>query len=358
MTNWFKSLPAFVFLSMTCFGVYVFAHFWTHEKRQELAADPVTIADVIQGRTALAIEEVYKQAFPFRSVAVGLINAISFGVFGEARGGVLVGSDGWLFTDEEFTWNRSSRASLREHLDFVRTTAAQLRAADIEVVALLVPEKADIYAENLGRVRPPVQRASYYETVLSALNDMEGVSAPDLRAEFLAAKTEAPLFLTADTHWTVQGAGLAAKSAADRLANTDRLTRSDFDLKPQEAIDHRGDLYHFMKFGPFSGLFDHPSEAIIRVNAEAASMGLDDLFADEAKTEVALIGSSYSANPIWSFEAQLRHHLRADLINYATEGSGPFKPMAAFLDDKLTDLPDLKTVIWEMPLRYFDETAF
>lgn len=358
MINLTRYLPTVIFLSMILFGSYVFAHFWASEDMRDLRKERIDVMDVIQGRTALAVEGIYKERFPFRDVAVGLMNTLSFGLFGEARGGILVGANGWLFTDEEFTWNRTSPATLNDHLTFVRTTVTQLRAANIEVVALLVPEKADIYAENLGKVAQPQSRASYYQSVLSALQEIDGLAVPDLRSVFLAAKEGEPVFLKADTHWTVSGAGRAAGAAADALMDTKSFARSQFELKPQEVIDHEGDLHNFLKFGPFSSLFDQPREKITRLNAEAVSLGLDDLFSDDPLSEIVLVGSSYSANPIWSFEAHLRHELEADVINYASEGSGPFKPMETFLAEKWGDLPDLKVVIWEMPLRYFDEAAF
>lgn len=72
---------------------------------------------------------------------------------------------------------------------------------------------------------------------------------------------------------------------------------------------------------------------------------------------MAIVGSSYSANATWSFEAQLKA-AALDVINFAEEGKGPFKPMETFLAEKLSQQPGLKYVVWEIPLRYFDEAAY
>ena len=77
-----------------------------------------------------------------------------------------------------------------------------------------------------------------------------------------------------------------------------------------------------------------------------------DLFADIPLPSVALLGTSYSANPNWNFEGSLKLALNKDLINFATEGEGPFIPMIDFLERHLKTLPSLELVIWEIPERY------
>ncbi|WP_269582910.1 alginate O-acetyltransferase AlgX-related protein [Roseibium sp. Sym1] len=354
-----RYLPTFFSAAMCMFGIYAFVHFWNSEALQEHRQKPVSAQDIIQGREALALEEIFKDEFPIRNFATGLMNAISFGVFDEARKGLVKGTDGWLFSDEEFTWNRESTATLNEHLAFVEETVFDLTHKGVTVVAVLIPEKADIYSDQLGKIEQPSMRATYYETVRRRLMAIEHLKVPDLRRDFLAAREQEKVFLKSDTHWTVFGAGVAANTVAATLENVAGLKETTYELKPQPEIAHKGDLYNFAEFSAFSPYFDQPAEPVTRLDAVAAELGLDDLFADEeAGPEVALVGSSYSANPLWSFEAQLRAATRADLINLAAEGEGPFKPMESFLKEEVAGLSDLKVVIWEMPLRYFDEPNF
>ncbi|MEJ8473706.1 alginate O-acetyltransferase AlgX-related protein [Roseibium algae] len=359
VTTTIKYLPTLFCAAMCGLGIYAFVHFWTSDAMVEHRRQPVDYEDIIKGREALALEEIYKEEFPIRDFATGLMNTISFGVFDEARKGLVKGADGWLFSDEEFTWNRESTETLNEHLKFIEETVFDLSHKGITVVAVLIPEKADIYSDNLGRIDQPAARTVYYETVRQRLLAMEHLKVPDLRARFQDAREFESVFLKADTHWTVFGAGVAAKAVAETLAGSVDLKETAYELKPQAVTAHMGDLYNFAKFSVFSPYFDQSAEQVTRLDAVAAELGLDDLFAeDSAGPEVALVGSSYSANPLWSFESQLRAVTRTDLINLAAEGEGPFKPMETFLKEERAKLPQLKVVIWELPLRYFDEPKF
>ncbi len=78
----------------------------------------------------------------------------------------------------------------------------------------------------------------------------------------------------------------------------------------------------------------------------------DDLFGDSQQPRLALVGTSYSANPRWNFEGALKQALSADLINYAKEGKGPLEPMLELLQDEgfRKDPPQL--LVWEFPERY------
>ena len=77
-------------------------------------------------------------------------------------------------------------------------------------------------------------------------------------------------------------------------------------------------------------------DRIVPLSAKKADASLDDLLAEDAAApQVAVVGSSYSANAKWSFEAQIKAAAGVDVINFAEEGKGPFKPMETFLSEKL-----------------------
>ncbi|MBB4193045.1 alginate O-acetyltransferase complex protein AlgJ [Rhizobium aethiopicum] len=351
-------LPALsIFVLFAC-GVVVLGHFWNSKEMVAHMQSKRSFADVIQGREASAVERIYKDVFPIRDFSTGLLNLISFKAFGEARKGLIKGTDDWFFSDEEFSWNRKSSSMLDKHLSIIRNTISTLRQAGVEPILLLIPEKADIYRDKLGNVSAPASREQYYESVRLELSSM-GVSAPDLRELFLQARKEEPIFLKSDTHWTVQGAGIAARSVAQVLAQDSRLKRKEFALKPKDEIVHRGDLYKFAKFSIFEPLVNLPGDPLTSLEAVTTDASLDDLISDEDEApEVAIVGSSYSANAKWSFEAQLKAEGKLDVVNFAEEGKGPFEPMETFLRGKLVDQKNLKYVVWEMPLRYFDESAY
>lgn len=353
-----RYLPACSIVLLFLYGIFAFAHFWKSEELAELRREKPSMSDIVQGREALALEKVYKDVFPIRDFSAGLLNAISFGIFGEARQGLIKGSDGWLFTDEEFSWDLKSAAAVERHLKLVADSTVKLRQSGIEPILLLLPEKADIYRDKLGRVEPPVSRQHYYDDIRQRLLRIGGVQVPDLRRAFVSARKDVPVFLQSDTHWTVEGAGVAARLVADVLTKEAQLKHKDFTIKQEPPISHVGDLHKFARFSVFAPLFPQTGDRLVPLTAVPSELSLDALLEEDAAPEMALVGSSFSANSKWSFEAQLRAQARVDVINFAEEGKGPFLPMETFLQSKLTEQKQLKYVVWEMPLRYFDETKY
>ncbi|MDF0700401.1 hypothetical protein PYR71_28785 [Rhizobium sp. MC63] len=350
--------PAVSILILFVCGLGAFVHFWLSKEMIDHRQQPRPVSDFIQGREALTLERIYKDVFPIRDFSTGLLNAISFTVFDEARKGLIKGSDGWFFTDEEFTWNRRSAEMLEKHLEFVGNSVKRLKSVGIEPILLLIPEKADIYRDKLGKIAASSSREHYYEDVRSRLSDLR-VAVPDLRSVLLQARELEPVFLKSDTHWTVRGAGVVAHSVAQILAGDDGLQRKEFNLKPEMGTIHVGDLHKFAKLSVFSPLISMPGEPLTPLSAVAAGASLDDLLSDDnGGPQVAMVGSSYTADARWSFEAQLKANASVDVINFAEEGKGPFLPMDAFLNDKLPKQTNLKYIVWELPLRYFDEVSY
>jgi alginate O-acetyltransferase complex protein AlgJ len=67
---------------------------------------------------------------------------------------------------------------------------------------------------------------------------------------------------------------------------------------------------------------------------------------------VAIVGTSYSAEPAFHFEGFLKQALSADVINLALEGKGPFKPMDEALQGTILEDTGVRVVVWEIPERY------
>ncbi|NBB47795.1 hypothetical protein GVN24_05885 [Rhizobium sp. CRIBSB] len=351
-------LPAICMVGLFISGIGVVGHFFASKEATEHWQQPRTVDYIIKGHEALKIEEIFKEVFPIRDFSTGLLNAISLVVFDETRKGLVKGDDGWFFSDEEFSWNRKSTAMVEKHLGFVKEAVADLKTAGIEPIILLLPEKADIYSDKLGSIQPPVGRGTFYDEIRVRLTAL-GVQVPDLRAAFLEARKGTDVFLKTDTHWTVAGAGVVAGETSALLAADAGLPRESYTLSAEPEVPHSGDLLKFAKLSVFSGLVSLPQETISPLSAKKAEANLDELLADvTAGPQLALVGSSYSANATWSFEAQLKAASGVDVINFAEEGKGPFKPMETFLAEKLPGTQGLKYVVWEMPLRYFDEVKY
>jgi len=71
-----------------------------------------------------------------------------------------------------------------------------------------------------------------------------------------------------------------------------------------------------------------------------------------AEIPVALVGTSYSAEPAWHFDGFLKRELGTDVLNLSESGNGPFKPMDAALSSGVLEANGVRLVLWEIPERY------
>lgn len=350
-------LPSAVLIAILALGLPVFLHYSGTPAFKKLAAERQTLQDLFTGVTAGKLERVYKDEFPIREIATGSLNALSLGVFGEARNGVVVGADNWFFSDEEFTWNRETPDTIERNLDFVQTVSKDLASKDIRLVVALIPEKADIYHDKLGPIAPPAQQGDGYQVVRSRLEAMPNVVVPDLRSSFMEEKPANQLFLKSDTHWTLDGAAVAAEGLAQSIPAELEIARAEYDLRNGDKVPYYGDLYKFVRLSVFDRYFKLPPDLLGTVAAVPKEDDLDSLLGAGSGTDyqVAVVGTSYSANSRWGFIDQLKAALSADVLNLAQEGEGPFAPMQKFLSESLEENGSIKLVIWEVPLRYFSQ---
>ncbi|MGA0586522.1 alginate O-acetyltransferase AlgX-related protein [Dyella sp. KRB-257] len=304
--------------------------------------------DVWKGKLAHAFETHYDKRFPLKNLGVNLWAAADYELFGEGRPGVVVGRDGWLYTDEEFKLDNDSPALVVRHLaliDWVRRTLAQRHVALLVVV---VPAKARVYPEHLGRRQPPALHRRLYAQALDTLH-AEGVSAMGLLPVLLDGKRQQPTFLRTDTHWTPYGARQAARAIAARLSDSVDATGT-FHTETLGTQVHRGDLFNFLPLDPWFGSLLPPPDQLRKVRTIADARG--GLLGGTSTPAVALVGTSYSAEPQWNFAGALEQALQADVLNYAKAGEGPFTPMLAYLGSADFRVAPPKLVVWEVPERY------
>lgn len=303
------------------------------------------------GRAAKAFESHYDREFPARSLGVSVWAAIDYVLFNEGRPGIVVGQNGWLYSDEEFKTYLEADAAVRTHLALLPWVRDELARQGSQLVVALVPSKARIYPEHVGTRRPAALHETLYAQAHRTLVEA-GIPAPDLALALTQCKRNGPTFLRTDTHWTPAGAQCAAQAVVAH-APRDRLRRPPgaYVTRIQGREFYRGDLFKFLPLEPyFSELLPEPEEIEIR-RTELAGGGLG-LLDDTAAPEVVLIGTSYSADERWNLTGALQESLQADVVNYAVRGQGPFVPMLDYLM-KSRDLPTApRVVIWEIPERY------
>ena len=160
--------------------------------------------------------------------------------------------------------------------------------------------------------------------------------------------------LLRDTHWTPAGTAAAAFSAPSRAA----LVRSgvgeqQFATVVQGEVVHHDDLMPFLtlagrareRFGPELVRREATSPLAVAPTSGSALLATPSIL-------VALVGTSYSADPLWNFAGALQVELAADVLVVAAEGCGPFLALQEYLaSPTFAELPPA-LVIWEIPERY------
>lgn len=312
-------------------------------------------ATVLNGRWTKAVETHYDDEFPIKRLGTNLWAALDFKLFNEGRPGVVLGRDQWLYSDEEFNPIVNEELNLQGNYALVEGVRQTLKEKGVKLVMAIVPAKARLYPEHLGEVKPASIHANLYQD-FHARVAADKILAPDLLGPLQAAKQNGQqVFLRTDTHWTPEGAEIAAntlaKTIADKFPLSGELQR--FVTTPAEKVTHKGDLRLFLPLDPLFENLMPAKEPLQKRNTVAVEQpaGDDALFAN-SEVPVALIGTSYSANPNWNFVGALKQALHSDVVNYAEDGHGPILPMLSYLksDDFKNSPPQV--LIWEFPERY------
>ncbi|KJK08004.1 alginate O-acetyltransferase [Pseudomonas alkylphenolica] len=310
---------------------------------------------VLDGKLAKAAETHYDEQFPLKRIGTNLWAALDFKLFNEGRPGVVLGREQWLFSDEEFKPVANSDQFEQENLALIRGVRDTLQQRGVQLVLAIVPAKARLYSEYLGEQTPASLHGDLYNE-FHAQARQAGVFAPDLLAPLTTAKARGQLFLRTDTHWTPMGAEVVAQHLAEAVSRQNLLSGEpqQFITEQRQSAPYKGDLTNFLPLDPlFSNLLPAPDTLQQRSTrpAEAAVESGDALFADN-EIPVALVGTSYSANPNWNFLGALQQALRSDVVNYAEDGHGPLLPMLKYLKSDAFKDSAPQVLIWEFPERY------
>jgi alginate O-acetyltransferase complex protein AlgJ len=315
----------------------VMAHPWT----ADLSGNSLT-----DGAASHALEVELDKNIPVRQPSIDAWGVLEYTLFKNGRTGVLVGRDGWLFTDEEFKRPKHFDQEIAGKLEYISQVKQTLEANGTQLAVVVIPAKARVYAEHLGRYKRPAYWENVYSNFQSGLNKLS-VIAPDVLPALEGAKSQGDLFLKTDTHFTPTGARVIAKSIAKAVrASNLSLTAATFTEIPGKPVEHSGDLLKYIPMGNQQASGPKPDTLTSSTVEGSAGAGL----LGEAKLEVALVGTSYSANNKFGFPGSLKLELGADLLNAAQEGKGPIVPMREYM--KTFKENPVKLVIWEIPERF------
>ncbi|MEX2535702.1 MAG: hypothetical protein WD273_08890 [Trueperaceae bacterium] len=315
---------------------------------------------LLNGRWAVAYQEAFESESALFEPATHLWGAIEYTLFSQGRPGLLVGSNDWLFSREEFEFparEDEATADLASNLTDVAAVQERLAEQGVQLVVVLLPAKARIYPEHLGRYTLPEGPSARYEQALTGLQEL-GVPIVNLLPALERAKDSRAVFLRTDTHWTPYGARIAAREVADEVSMLGPfpwLNETAFVTDRGEPAPYRGDLTQFLPLGPLYETIGPADDLLAPVDTELrATPTNNDLFA-AVQLPVALVGTSYSEDDRWNFAGYLRQTLGSDILMAAEQGRGPYLPMLDYLEGEAYRSSPPELVVWEIPERYLSE---
>ena len=303
------------------------------------------------GSATRAFESHYDAVFPVRTLGINLWTAIGYALFDEGKPGLVVGRHGWLYTTEEFDAPADAGALVAAHLAQIGEARHRLAQRNSRLVVALLPAKARVYSQYTGERRPAALHTELYPRALAAVRS-HGIPAPDLHRALNACSVLGEVFLRTDTHWTPAGARCVAErlAALARTAGLRALGTAAYRTSVAPATTHRGDLLTFLPLEPWFARLAPPADRIEVPRTEPAAGG--GLLDEQPQPAIALIGTSYSADPKWNFTGALQQAFGEDVVSYAAAARGPFAPMRDYLDSAEFRAVPPRLVIWEIPERY------
>jgi len=310
-----------------------------------------TIDGLMRGSWAPGFEKTLNETLPASDPSKNFWGRSEYALFGQGRKGVVVGSDGWLFTDEEFECPKQAQERVKENFSYIEEVRTALKKKKIALAVILVPAKVRLYAEHLGDNKVPACRDGLYSLTMLHLKDKD-IKAVDLLSAMAVSPDKESYFLKTDTHWTPEGARKAAQKAAETIAFSAE-TRKAYATQEGEKIKHDGDLKRYLP-----GVSEEDIAADYLQAYETQEQDSEDgeasamsLFGDDIPP-MTLVGTSYSANPAWNFLGFLKQAFGVDILDMSDEGRGPFTVMEKYLESDAIENTPPQMVIWEIPERY------
>ncbi len=320
---------------------------------------------LLSGELARDFEEQYDEGFSLQQIGLNVWTAFQYVIFNEAKKGLLIGTNGWFFSTEEFIAPAGGEQALKNNIEFIAQASRQLTRRGVGLMVVLIPSKARVVEAQTGSHQPTKIHREMYSQVIKTLQKKHILTVDGFRA-MRAHSQPKSLYLKTDTHWTPQGAKIiASSSAALFYQNLPQLSLSQqkFNTETIGEESLEGDLLRFLPLAPLFEKLMPAAETIELTQTYSANNDFlfanepieePELFEDELATlpEVVLLGTSFSADRRWNFDGALKQALAVDVENLAEQGQGPIMPMANFLNDYLPTADNLKLVIWEIPERY------
>ncbi|EKF74405.1 alginate O-acetylation protein AlgJ [Alcanivorax hongdengensis A-11-3] len=297
------------------------------------------------GELVRHLEKQVDEAFVLRQPSIALWADMNYLLFRAGRPGVLVGDNGWLFTREEFYFDRHNETALEQNLQQIQLATCDLQRRGKQVLMLPLPAKRRLYGQRVATAVVPAMEALYPRVTGAFANDgLAWINALQILEQ---AAPQQPVFMRTDTHWSPAGASAVAAGVAAALTLPGQ---HDYHTEEVAVQPYQGDLLRYLPTS--TGIGPQRSEPLARYQTAPREVA-DDAAAllGDSMPAVALVGTSYSAMDEWHFPGFLQQQLGQDVLVFALEAKGPFQAFREFLDSPAANDPRVRYVIWEVPER-------
>ena len=309
--------------------------------------NPAEKKEYINGVYIEKFKSFFDDNIAIKEKALTFWSSIKFSLFKEGNNGVLIGSDIWLFTTEEFDESLTENQNRSEFFKRIEHVNRIFKDKNIFLIIALIPSKTRTYEEKISQFKSPEKVHLRYGRALEELSSKE-INFADLDKRFQRSKAGNPLFYKYDTHWTYEGAMAAADeiyAVAKNLIEKYDLPERAYYMNEESPALFEGDLLQYIpSYKPLM-------ETYYNIEVIDGDPPVLDLF-DSPEIPVILVGTSYSFDPRWNFEDALKMSLKLDILNLAEEGKGPFPSMDELIESEYYLEINAKIIIWEIPERY------
>ena len=186
------------------------------------------------------VSDWFSDHFCFRQELITLNNRLNAGVFGISEApDVILGRNGWLYygaTAEDYTGARTmSGRELYCAAENLSLMARYCQNEDRNFLFMIAPNKNSLYNSQMPDLGAEAQERDAQR--LMAILEDRGVPYLDLYPVF--RQQEKPLYYAHDSHWTEQGAAVAADLILERFGTEGHFGEGPFTQEKR----HDGDLY-------------------------------------------------------------------------------------------------------------------
>ena len=294
----------------------------------------------LSGRTTRTVNHIMAFDLPADAALREAGGVLRWNLFGSAGAAVRPGCAGWLFLTEELRPWPGGDADLAARAAGVLRVAARLRGLGVRLVVAVSPDKALVEAGRLCGAPYSAQssgRLARFTGLLAA----GGVAAVDLLTPLRAGDT----YLRSDSHWTPEGAGLAARAIAAAVGDAGLARTEGIRTGVGEPSPRAGDLLRLMSLEQAPARL-RPASDLVRMAETVVPAAEGGLLDDTPAVQVVLLGSSFSVNG--DFDGQLQQALGARVANFAKAGGGASGSAMAYFASPAWRESRPRVVVWEI----------